>query len=142
MRIRILMTGGEAQYLATEAQILKDRGFLVYTCDEQNVAAAIPEVKPDVVFINPADPGLHSTKVYHELLDNVQYASVPVIYTLSEDDVYLVSRKRTASRDRRNLIADNIVDGIKCALLTDGTFTAKRVKVNRTMPFPNYAFRA
>lgn len=143
MRIRILMTGGNTEYLATEAQVLKDRGFLVYTCDERNMDEAIPEIRPDVVFINPEDPGMHSTKVYHELLDNIKYASVPVIYTLSEDDVYLVNRKRTASRDRRNIIADNVIDSIKYALLTDGSYnSSKRVKIGRNIQFPTYAFRA
>ncbi|WP_276131708.1 hypothetical protein [Polluticoccus soli] len=142
MRIRILMTGAEQEYMRTEAEMLKDRGFLVYTCEEENIEEAISEIKPDLVFVNPHDPGLHSTKVYHELLDNIKYASIPVIYTLSEDDVYLVNRKRTASRDKRNMITDNIVDGIKCALLADSITPKKRVRINRNIQFPYYAFRA
>ena len=143
MRIRVLMTGDEPKHLRAEAEMLKDRGFLVYTCDERNIDEAIPEIKPDVVFVNPHNPGLHSTKVYHELLDNIKYASIPVIYTLSEDDVYLVNRNRTASRDKRNLIADNIIDGIKSAILSDGSYNdRKRVKISRNIQFPSYAFRA
>lgn len=140
--MRILMTGGSAEYLAAEARMLKDRGFLVYTCNEQNIDDAIPEIKPDVVFIHPENPGLDSTRVYHELLDNIRYASVPVVYTLAEDDVYLVNRKRTASRERRNLIADNIIDGIKYALLTEGIGSTRKARVSRTMQIPTYAFRA
>jgi hypothetical protein len=33
-----------------------------------------------------------------------------------EDDVYLVDRKRTASKASRNAIADNIIDAIRLAL--------------------------
>lgn len=143
MRIRILMVGNNAEYLTPDAEMLKDRGFAVYTCDETCVNEMIDEVKPAVVFINPDNPGLVSTKVYHELLDNIHYASLPVIYTLSEDDVYLVNRKRTASRDKRNVICDNIVDSIKTALLSNTTFSKrKRVKLHGNYPFPFYASRA
>ena len=128
--------------MLTEAEMLKNRGFMVYTCEEENVDEAIAEIKPDVVFVNPHDPGLHSTKVYHQLLDNIKYASIPVIYTLSEDDVYLVNRKRTASREKRSVITDNIVDGIKSALLADSLTAKRRMKVNRNIQFPYYAFRA
>lgn len=137
------MTGDNPENMKAEADMLKSRGFLVYTCSEENVDDAIPEVKPDVVFVNPHDPGLHSTQVYHELLDNVKFASIPVIYTLSEDDVYLVNRKRTISRNKRNIITDNIIDGIKCALLPEDISTNhKKVRAGKTIPLPYYAFRA
>ena len=54
-----------------------------------------------------------------------------------------MNRKRTASRDKRNLIADNIIDGIKSAILSDGSYNdRKRVKISRNIQFPSYAFRA
>lgn len=143
MRIRILMVGNDPQYLAPDAEMLKERGFGVYTCNDNCVSEMIEEVKPAVVFINPDNPGLSSTKVYHDLLDNIQYASLPVIYTLSEDDVYLVNRKRTASRDKRNMICDNVIDSIKTALLADTNFNRrKRVKLNGNYHTPFYASRA
>lgn len=137
------MVGNNAEYLAPDAEMLRDRGFAVYTCSDNIVSEMIEEIKPSVVFVNPDAPGLSSTKVYHELLDNIHYASLPVIYTLSEDDVYLVNRKRTASRDKRNMICDNVIDSIKTALLADTAFTKrKRVKLHGNYPTSLYATRA
>jgi len=137
------MVGNNAEYLAPDAEMLKERGFAVYTCSDDIVSEMIDEVKPAVVFINPDNPGLSSTKVYHELLDNIHFASLPVIYTLSEDDVYLVNRRRTASRDKRNMICDNVIDSIKTALLADTDFKKrKRVKLNTDFHTPFYASRA
>jgi hypothetical protein len=57
--------------------------------------------------------------------------------------VYLVNRKRTASRSKRNLIVDNIVDGIKCALLPEElSVNRKKLRADKSVPFPYYAFRA
>ena len=117
MLLNILVISDNAQYTAADVQLLKDRGLYVYTCYNYNsVADMIAEVKPDIIFINPQEPGKEATEMYHALLDNVLIASTPVIYALVEDDVYLVDRKRTATRDRRNLIADNVIDAIKMAL--------------------------
>lgn len=116
MNIRILMVGNDAEHLFPEAVMLKERGLQVYTSSELNIDEMVDEVKPDVVYFNPDEPGTNSTKVYHHMLDSVQYSSIPVIYSLLEDDTYLVNRKRTISRDKRNIIADNIVDGIRMAL--------------------------
>src|SRR5262249_36840093 len=118
MRIRVLMVTNKQGAQHADAEMLKDRGFLVYNCTEPVLDSMIGEVKPDVVFINPEDPGLHSTKVYHDLLDDANYARIPVIYALNEDDTYLVSRRRTA-RNARNMMTDNVVDGIKLSLLPE-----------------------
>lgn len=117
MRIRVLMVNGEMHPTAPDAEMLKERGFAVYNCTDAIATEVAKEIRPDVIFINPDNPGLGSTKVYHEILDDVAFASIPVIYTLSEDDVYLVNKKRTGSRDRRNIITDNIIDGIRSSLL-------------------------
>lgn len=143
MRIRILVVGNDYDSLVPDMEMLRDRDFAVYSCQDEAVFDMIEEVKPALVFVNPDTPGLSSTKVYHSLLDDMRFASIPVIYTLSEDDVYLVNRKRTAMRDKRNLICDNIVDGIKTALLDDAAFNKrKRVKIPRSYDFPSYASRA
>lgn len=116
MRLKVILTGREDELLLPDAEMLRNRGLLVYTCHESAINEMIDEIDPDVVIINPEEPSLESTTVYHDLLDNIKYVRIPVIYTLSEDDVYLISRKRTAVKGKRNFISDNLVDGIKMAL--------------------------
>ncbi|MBS1586882.1 MAG: hypothetical protein JSS82_15210 [Bacteroidetes bacterium] len=115
--LNILMISDNARHAEADIQMLKDRGMHVYTCLDYGIAAeVVNEVRPDVIFINPEQPGKEATELYHTLLDNVTFATIPVVYVLVEDDVYLVDRKRTASRERRNLIADNAVDAIRLSL--------------------------
>ena len=144
MRIRILMIGNDPAYLIPDAQMLKDRGFTVYTSEETNYEGMIAEVKPSIIFVNFANPGQASTELYNKILDSVKHANIPVVYTLSEDDVYLVNKSRTTmSRDKRNLICDNIVDSMKAALLSNANFTRKsRVKIDRNngSDFGNYQY--
>lgn len=141
MRIRILMAGNSEAYMAADAEMLKENGFLVYTCNEDTIDRMVDEVHPDVVFVNPKDPtDLHSMNAYQHFLDQVAYASYPVMYTLSDDDVYIVNRKRTASKHKRTVITDNIIDGIKTALLSN--LKSKRIPVSNAVPFPSYASRA
>ena len=116
MRLKVLLTGQDKFNHEPDVEMLRDRGFLVYRCEENAVNDMIEEVHPDVLIINPIDAEQSSTSLYHRLLDSLKYAKLPLIYTLSEDDVYLVNRKRTASKNSRNFIADNIIDGIKTAL--------------------------
>lgn len=140
MRIRILIVGGKS----ADAEMLRDRGFAIYTCNENTLDGMVNEVKPDVIFINPDNPQDSGyTRLYNEVLDNVHYASYPIMYTLAEDDVYLVNKKRTASKDKRTVITDNIVDGIKMALLPTSPRKARNIEIiskNITLPF--YANRA
>ena len=141
MGIKVLMLGGDDMYMLPDAQMLRDRGFWVYTCDTDNVDDAINEIHPEIIFVNPNDPGLDSTKVYHHLLDSVQFASIPLIYTLAEDEVYLVNRKRTTVRERRNFTSDNIIDGIRIAL-SDKKEVMKLTGKKRNhseLPIPLYA---
>lgn len=115
MRLKVLLTGEDRYQQAPDAEMLKQRGFLVYRCEESSVDAMIDEVQPDVLIINPLNAE-SSTSLYNRILNNIRYARLPLVYTLSEDDVYLVNRKRTEMRGMRNFIVDNIVDGIKTAL--------------------------
>lgn len=116
MRLKILLTGKDKFQHEPDAEMLRDRGFLVYRCDESDVNDMIDEVHPDVLIINPTVQEQSSTSLYNRLLNSIRYAKLPLIYTMSEDDVYLVNRKRTLSRGNRNFIVDNIIDGIKTAL--------------------------
>lgn len=116
MRLKVLLTGQDKFDHEPDAELLRERGFLVYRCEETAVNDMIDEVQPDVLIINPIDEQPTSNGLYNRLLKSLKYAKLPLIYTLSEDDVYLVNRKRTSARDKRNFIADNIIDGIKTAL--------------------------
>jgi len=115
--LNVLMISDNTRHIEADVQMLKDRAMHVYTCLDYSIAAElVGEVRPDIIFINPEQPGKEATELYHSLLDNITFAGIPVIYVLVEDDVYLVDRKRTASKERRNLIADNAVDAIRLAL--------------------------
>lgn len=117
MRLKILLTGKDEKQQQPDAELLSQRGFLVYRCTESMVNDMIDEIHPDVVIVNPVEKDdTTSSSLYERLLNNIKYARLPLIYTLSEDDVYLVNRKRTAVRGMRNFISDNIIDGIKTAL--------------------------
>lgn len=116
MRLKILLTGSDKYNHEADAELLRDRGFLVYRCSETAVNAMIEEVHPDVLIINPTEEQPSSACLYHKLLRSIRYAKLPLIYTVAEDDVYLVNRKRTIPKDKRNFIVDNIIDGIKTAL--------------------------
>lgn len=116
MRLKVLLTGKDKFEHEADAEMLRDRGFLVYRCEEKAVNDMIDEVHPDVLIINPTMQEKSSTSLYNRLLNSIRYARLPLIYTMSEDDVYLVNRQRTLSRGNRNFIVDNIIDGIKTAL--------------------------
>lgn len=138
MRIKILMVGSK-EGVSPDAEMLRERGFLVYSCAENTLSEMVDEIKPNVVFLNPDDGNdSNSIDTYNTLIDNVSYASYPVIYTLSEDDVYIVNHKRTASRNKRTVISDNIMDSIKTALIG----TQALPKNVKKLPFPYYSNRA
>lgn len=129
MALRVLMIGNDYDYLRIDSEMLRQRGFRVYLCiNDEVVDDMVGEVKPDVVFINSKVPGTESTDIYNKLTDNVLYASLPVIFTLFEDDVYLVNRKRTAIREQRYTMSDNVIDAIKMALTPTGSSAPKRMR--------------
>ena len=131
MRIKILMVGANGDMNA-DAEMLRDRGFMVYTCKENIVKEMTDELQPAVIFLNPTDANnSDSLNVYNELLGNIFYTHYPVIYTMSEDDVYIVNRKRTTGKDKRTVICDNIVDSIKVALLGSGITTKEKFVVDK-----------
>jgi response regulator RpfG family c-di-GMP phosphodiesterase len=141
MRIKVLLLGDDPLSVVSDAQLLRDRGLLVYTAfNLLNIEDLIKEIKPDVIFFDPHKPNIQITDVYNNLVNGIYYTSIPVIFTLSEDDVYLVTRKRTASKDRRTIIADNVIDAIKMALRSNKTYhkkeKEKNYKVNAKIDFP------
>lgn len=117
MRLKILLTGKDKFSHEPDAEMLRERGFLVYRCDENAVNDMIDEVHPDVLIINrTVEDQQPSSKLYKRLLRSIKHAKLPLIYTLAEDDMYLVNRSRTIAKEAKNFIADNIIDGIKTAL--------------------------
>ena len=115
MRIKVLITGERTADMAIEAEILKNKGLMVYTCNPANTEAFMDEVVPDVVYFN-AGGATGCTDVYHHVLDNASFMDIPVIYTLLEDDVYLVNKKRNTHSNHRHIICDNILDAIKASV--------------------------
>lgn len=115
MRLKILLTGRDKFNQEPDAELLRERGFLVYRCEEHVVNDMIEELRPDVLIINPVDEQPSATNLYQRILKSIKYAKLPLIYTLSEDDTYIVNCRRNI-RNKTCYIVDNIIDGIKTAL--------------------------
>ncbi len=122
MRLRMLMIGNDEAYLATDRDFLKEKGIHVYSSlATKHLNELISEINPDIIFLNYRQPGTQEMELYHNVLDNLRIIRTPVIFTLSEDAAYLVSRDRTASHNHRNHISDNIGDAVKQAFSDAGT---------------------
>lgn len=131
MRIKILMVSDDVMAGMADSRILKDKGLLVHTCyDTENAPGVIDEIKPDLIFINPHVNNPAITNLYNSLVGSMSITGIPIVYTLSEDDVYLVNRKRTSMRDKRHFICDNIVDAIKVAMQRNAP-SAKSVYIQK-----------
>ena len=100
MGLRILLIGDDLTYMMKDGAMLRAHGLRVYFCNDfRLVGDLMDETKPAVLFVNAKVHDEESTAMYHRLLDNVHYASIPVIYTLSANDVYLVNRKHLLDKD-------------------------------------------
>ena len=146
MSLKILLIGDNEKAMMADKVYLKDRGLYVHTClynDRELIDELVKEVKPDLVFINPAESDSSTRKVYQEFLNDIHLVAIPIVYTLSEDDVYLVNRKRTISKPKRNIIADNMIDAIKQALTPPAhpPITLPLTKKNH-LPLNRQAYRA
>lgn len=130
MRLKVLLTGRDKLSQEPDAELLRARGFLVYRCDENVINDMIEEVRPDVLIINPVEDQPSATNLYQRILKSIKYATLPLIYTLSEDDTYIVNSKRN-TRNKKSYIVDNIIDGIKTALHSNnkGRLNNFRLKV-------------
>lgn len=114
MRFKILLVTNKDKAIAADAEMLRERGMLVYTCDSSIAAEMVGEIVPDVVLVSPDEPDATITKSYHNLLQQKKDMNIPVIYTLAEDELYLINIRRRNKIERR--IADNIIDSIKTSL--------------------------
>lgn len=130
MRIKILLLGDDPVSLMADGQVLRERGMLVFTTfNLENITETISEIKPDLIFFDPKKQNGLITEVYNSIVNSIYYTHIPVVFTLSEDDVYLVTRKRTESKDKRDMIADNMIDAVKMALQSNKTFHKKGGKI-------------
>ena len=88
--------GDDPVSLVADSQLLRERGIMVFTAfNLQNINELISEVKPDIMFFDPrsADNYLINES-YNDVINNALLNKIPVIFTLTEDDLYLVTRKR------------------------------------------------
>ena len=130
MRIKILLLGDDPVAMMADAQLLRERNMLVFTAfNLQNISELINEVKPDLIFFDASRSNAGITQAYNDIVNGIWFTNIPVVFTLSEDDVYLVSRKRSEEKNKRTFIADNMIDAIKMALSTTKTTQKKQKPV-------------
>ncbi|MCD6012030.1 MAG: hypothetical protein K0Q79_1892 [Flavipsychrobacter sp.] len=133
MRIRILLLGDDPVAMVADAQLLRERNMLVFTAfNLQNITELISEVRPDVIFFDAHKSNNEITNAYNEIVNGIYFTNIPVVFTLSEDDVYLVTRKRTETKDKRSFIADNMIDAVKIALSSNKSYQKKTRKDSNT----------
>src|ERR1700761_8204833 len=95
MRLKVLLIGDDPVSLVADGQLLRERGLMVFSAfNMQNITEMINEVKPDVLFFDPKQAGNEINETYNLLVSNSAFNDLPIIFTLTEDDVYLVTRKR------------------------------------------------
>jgi hypothetical protein len=119
------MVGDDPVTLTADIQLLRDKNFLVYTSfDTDNLHSLIEEIHPDLLFINPQKENAVLADVYNNVTSEALLA-LPVVYTLLEDNVYIVTRKNAATGNK-NAITDNILSAVKLALdYSDHIITAQ-----------------
>lgn len=117
MSLKILLIGDDERAMQADKVYLKDRGLHVHCALYSGIISdLISEVKPDLIFIDPSNPDNATRDIYQNFLNDVDLMGIPIVYTMAEDDVYLVNRKRTPAKPKRNIITDNMIDAIKLAL--------------------------
>jgi len=111
------MLGDNPVSMMADAQLLRQRGILAITAfNIGNINEMAGEVKPDIVFFDPHRQDNTITNAYNTFVSNPDFLRIPVIFTLADDDIYLVTRNRKKEAEPRALVADNIIDAIKMAL--------------------------
>jgi len=116
MRIKVLMVGDDPVFSIADARILKNKNVLVYnTYNVDNLDALVDEIRPNIIFINASCPDNY-INTYKGVINDDRYVAVPVIYTLAEDNVYLVNKPISSSKERRKIIAESVVDAVKISL--------------------------
>lgn len=111
------MISDDPCYIVADVQLLRDKEFRIYTCfNFENMGEVIREIKPHVVFFN--------LKYYSSILDsyhnkpdlsNIAYTS-SVIYSIDEDDTYMIVPHGSEINKKRLILSDNIITAVKTAL--------------------------
>ena len=130
--------------LIADSQLLREHGVMVFTAfNLQNLNELINEVKPDILFFDPRKASNLINEAYNNVINSAAFNNIPVIFTLTEDDLYLVTRKRADTKEKKNIIADNIIDAIKMALRSNKTYHKKTHKIpHQNITIPNFVVRA
>jgi chemotaxis response regulator CheB len=127
MRIKVLVIGDNPAAIVPDCQLLKDRGILVFTAfNPGTIADLVDEIRPDVVFFDIEKQD--TVDAYTHFVKNLANGAIPVVYKLSADDVYLVTRKRTTLKDIRTIISRTLPEAIKTALRNNKTYLKKVFK--------------
>jgi len=143
MRLKVLMLGDDPVSLVADGQMLQERGVMVVSAfNLPNITETINEVKPDLVFFNPRHANNLINECYNSLVNDPSFSNLPIVFTLSEDDVYLVTRKRTTSREKKNLMADSMIDALKMALRSYKTYHKKTHNHQQLPPLSSVSARA
>ena len=136
MRIRILLVGDNPESVAADGLLLRERSLMVITTfNTQNLDEMVDEVKPDIVFFDPHGSNMPITDAYNSFLVDSRYAHIPIIFTLSEDNIYLVTRKRTApALPGTNIVNNNIIEAVKALLSNDNDTFRSTCYIARAVP--------
>ncbi len=119
MHTRILITGDNPMTLMADSTLLKDSGMYVYTATNlDNIQELIAEIKPDVIFFDSVNMDEKVNSAYNSVLGSTCFQDIPVVYALTEDEVYLVTAKRTKGVAKKSCRAGSVIDAVKMALKT------------------------
>ncbi len=117
MDLRIMMVGEDPCFVQPDIQLLRDKGFRVYTVfNQENIYDVYNEIAPQVVFFNATTPkisGILSTRLTNKILRRRS----AIIYTISEDDTYMVVQFLYDMNRKHVTLADNLVGAVKTALM-------------------------
>ena len=116
MRIRVLLVSMDKANGKRDQQILTDQGFQVFHCDSDKVPEKAGEIQPEIILINSAEEVKGENNLYNTLSNNVLLARFPIVFTLAENEVYLINRSRTAMKEDRYLISNSLFDAMNQAV--------------------------
>jgi len=117
MHTRILIAGDDQMTLVADGTLLKDNGLYVYPVTSlDDLPELIAEVKPDVIFFDTVKMDDAVKAAYHTLVNDARYKDIPIIFTITEDEMYLVTPKRTKGIMKKIVKAESVIDAVKMAL--------------------------
>ena len=135
MHIRILIAGDDQMTLVADCMLLKDNGIYAYSATHLgNIPELIAEIKPDVVFFDTVKMDNAVRVAYNNLVNNTRYDNIPVILTVTEDENYLVTLKRTKGIMKKNVMANSVIDAVKMAMKTNATGLQKHYVTRQQRP--------